>query len=58
MDEVASNVEGEMSAQAEVQAHERISKVLEAVDVDKFLAGTSHCWVMLPLCEFYQMNQA
>ncbi|KAK9909588.1 hypothetical protein WJX75_004544 [Coccomyxa subellipsoidea] len=39
MDEVASNVEGEMSAQAEVQAHERISKVLEAVDVDKFLAG-------------------
>lgn len=49
MDEVASNVEGEMSAQAEVQAHERISKVLEAVDVDKFLAGTSHCWVMLPL---------
>ena len=48
MDEVASNVEGEMAAQAEMHAQERIAKVLEAVDVDKFLGGMSHCWLMLP----------
>ena len=44
MDEVASNAEGEMAVQAEVQAQERVGKVLKAIEVEKLIAGqTRRC---------------
>ncbi|EIE24708.1 hypothetical protein COCSUDRAFT_32796 [Coccomyxa subellipsoidea C-169] len=50
MDEVASNAEGEMAVQAEVQAQERVGKVLKAIEVEKFIAGA-------PLEESIRLNQ-
>ncbi len=39
MDEVASNVEGEMAVQAEAQARERVAEVLKDLDPDGMLQG-------------------
>lgn len=39
MDEVASSVEGDMEAHAEMQAQERVAKALQAIDMDKFIQG-------------------
>ncbi len=39
MDEVASNVEGEMAVQAEAQAQERVANILKELDSDGLLEG-------------------
>lgn len=39
MDEVASNVEGEMAMQAEAQAQERVAEILKELDPDGMLQG-------------------
>ncbi|CAL8467743.1 g7281 [Coccomyxa elongata] len=41
MDEVASNVEGEMAVQAEAQAQERVADILKELDSDGLLEGAT-----------------